>query len=194
MIKKENSSNHRETTSISFQTQPLDSHGEKTITFLYANWYLEVLLRRVSAGHIVFSPFHKVEGKRSLSYDGCDCLLWLWGWEWCSACNGGSGGGLFIVQVVVGVSFLYWNISKTSFKAFVSLSTEGSLPFSAEEFSDLNELRALAELIGPYGESYGFTFSLSASSLHLLLLDLLLFVGVGKCCLSAHHFGLFTMG
>lgn len=79
------------------QTQPLDSHGEKTITFLYANWYLEVLLRRVSAGHIVFSPFHK---------------------------------------------------------AFVSLSTEGSLPFSAEEFSDLNELRALAELIGPYGMKY----------------------------------------
>jgi hypothetical protein len=23
------------------QTQPFDSHGEKTITFLYANWYLE---------------------------------------------------------------------------------------------------------------------------------------------------------
>ena len=37
-------------------------------------------------------------------------------------------------------------------QAFVSLSTEGSLPFSAEEFSDLNELRALAELIGPYGQ------------------------------------------
>lgn len=36
-------------------------------------------------------------------------------------------------------------------KAFVSLTAEGAIPFNAEEFSDLNELRALAELIGPYG-------------------------------------------
>ena len=42
--------------------------------------YLEVFLRRVSAGHIVFSPIHK---------------------------------------------------------AFVSLSTEGQLPFNAEEYADL---------------------------------------------------------
>ncbi|XP_014239900.1 membrane-associated protein Hem [Cimex lectularius] len=36
-------------------------------------------------------------------------------------------------------------------KAFVSLTAEGTMPFSAVEFSDMNELRALAELIGPYG-------------------------------------------
>ncbi|CAB0009496.1 unnamed protein product [Nesidiocoris tenuis] len=36
-------------------------------------------------------------------------------------------------------------------KAFVSLTAEGAIPFNAEEFSDMNELRALAELIGPYG-------------------------------------------
>lgn len=36
-------------------------------------------------------------------------------------------------------------------KAFVSLTAEGAIPFNAEEFSDINELRALAELIGPYG-------------------------------------------
>ncbi|XP_045766160.1 membrane-associated protein Hem [Maniola jurtina] len=36
-------------------------------------------------------------------------------------------------------------------KAFVSLSAEGAIPFNAEEYSDINELRALAELIGPYG-------------------------------------------
>ncbi|KAG1685800.1 Membrane-associated protein Hem [Nymphon striatum] len=99
------------------QTQPQDSHSEKTITTLYTNWYLEVLLRRVSAGQIIYSPNHR---------------------------------------------------------AFVSLSAEGALPFNAEEFSDINgtcisyyfvcrliqrnisslfstELRALAELIGPYG-------------------------------------------
>ncbi|PSN55803.1 Membrane-associated protein Hem [Blattella germanica] len=35
--------------------------------------------------------------------------------------------------------------------AFVSLTAEGAIPFNAEEFSDINELRALAELIGPYG-------------------------------------------
>ncbi|XP_046405356.1 membrane-associated protein Hem isoform X2 [Ischnura elegans] len=36
-------------------------------------------------------------------------------------------------------------------RAFVSLTAEGAIPFNAEEFSDINELRALAELIGPYG-------------------------------------------
>lgn len=79
------------------QTQPQDSHGDKTITMLYSSWYLEVLLRRVSSGHIVYSPLQR---------------------------------------------------------SFVSLSIEGQIPFSAEEFSDVNELRALAELIGPYGIKY----------------------------------------
>lgn len=36
-------------------------------------------------------------------------------------------------------------------KAFVSLTPEAAIPFNAEEYSDINELRALAELIGPYG-------------------------------------------
>ncbi|KAJ8688113.1 hypothetical protein QAD02_023908 [Eretmocerus hayati] len=76
------------------QTQALDSHGEKTIAALYTQWYSEVLLRRVSAGNICYSPNQR---------------------------------------------------------SFVSLSVEGSIPFNAEEFSDVNELRALAELIGPYG-------------------------------------------
>lgn len=79
------------------QTQPQDNHGDKTITTLYSNWYLEVLLRKVSAGYIVYSPLQR---------------------------------------------------------AFVSLTVEGQLPFSAEEFSDVNELRSLAELIGPYGIKY----------------------------------------
>lgn len=78
------------------QAQAQDSHGDKTITMLYSTWYLEVLLRRVSAGQIVYSPLQR---------------------------------------------------------SFVSLTLEG-LPFSAEEFSDVNELRALAELIGPYGIKY----------------------------------------
>ncbi|XP_074604970.1 nck associated protein 1 Hem isoform X2 [Brevipalpus obovatus] len=79
------------------QTQPQDSHGDKTITSLYSNWYLEVLLRRVSAGQICYSPLQK---------------------------------------------------------AFVTLPVEGSVPFVAEEYSDVNELRALAELVGPYGMRY----------------------------------------
>lgn len=79
------------------QTQSVDSHGEKTITFLYTTWYSEILLRRVSSGNICFSMNQK---------------------------------------------------------AFVSLTAEGMVPFNAEEFSDLNELRALAELIGPYGMKY----------------------------------------
>lgn len=76
------------------QTQPIDSHGDKTIAAIYTQWYSEVLLRRVSAGHICFSMNQR---------------------------------------------------------AFVSLTPEGSIPVNAEEYSDINELRALAELIGPYG-------------------------------------------
>lgn len=76
------------------QTQAVDSHGEKTIASLYTQWYSEVLLRRVSAGNIVFSMNQR---------------------------------------------------------AFVSINPEGAIPSNPEEFSDINELRALAELIGPYG-------------------------------------------
>ncbi|XP_041365275.1 nck-associated protein 1-like isoform X2 [Gigantopelta aegis] len=81
------------------QTQPTDSTGEKTITSNYTNWYLEVLLRRVTVnpGQIVYSP---------------------------------------------------------RYKAFVSIFSEGQLPFAAEEYADITELRALAELIGPYGMKY----------------------------------------
>lgn len=34
---------------------------------------------------------------------------------------------------------------------FVDLTKDGAVPFVAQEYSDLNELKALAELIGPYG-------------------------------------------
>nr|MBE5725887.1 HEM-protein [Cucujiformia] len=76
------------------QTQPLDTHGDKTIAAIYTQWYSEVLLRRVSGGNIIFSMNQR---------------------------------------------------------SFVSLTVEGSIPFNPEEYSDVNELRALAELIGPYG-------------------------------------------
>nr|XP_022336587.1 nck-associated protein 1-like isoform X3 [Crassostrea virginica] len=83
------------------QTQATDSfNGEKTITANYTNWYLEVLLRRVTVnvGQIVYSPNHK---------------------------------------------------------AFVTVTTDNNskenLFLAAEEYADLTELRALAELIGPYG-------------------------------------------
>nr|MBE5725882.1 HEM-protein [Cucujiformia] len=76
------------------QTQPLDTHGDRTIAAIYTQWYSEVLLRRVSAGNIIFSMNQR---------------------------------------------------------SFVSLTVEGSIPFNPEEYSDVNELRALAELIGPYG-------------------------------------------
>nr|NVI74282.1 HEM-protein [Cucujiformia] len=42
-------------------------------------------------------------------------------------------------------------IFSTNQRSFVSLTVEGSIPFNPEEYSDINELRALAELIGPYG-------------------------------------------
>lgn len=79
------------------QTQQFDAHGDKTITHLYAHWYLDVFLWRVSAGNIIYSENQK---------------------------------------------------------SFVSLSSEGQLPFNPEEYTDINELQALAELIGPYGMKY----------------------------------------
>ncbi|EEC12517.1 membrane-associated protein Hem isoform X3 [Ixodes scapularis] len=80
------------------QTQPQDSHGDKTIATLYTNWYLEVLLRKVTAGHMCYSPLQR---------------------------------------------------------AFVNLIHDGQqVPFTAEEFSDVQELRSLAELIGPYGMKF----------------------------------------
>ncbi|XP_053147281.1 nck-associated protein 1-like isoform X3 [Hemicordylus capensis] len=39
-------------------------------------------------------------------------------------------------------------------KAFVSIPKEGEQTFSAEEFSDVSEMRALAELLGPYGMKF----------------------------------------
>jgi NCK-associated protein 1 len=82
------------------QSQPADSFtGAPTITAIYTKWYLEVLLRRVSMGQVVYSP---------------------------------------------------------NYKAFVTLvaDTDKQLPLQSEEYADLIELRALAELIGPYGMKY----------------------------------------
>lgn len=77
------------------QTQAKDGMtGDKTLTTLYTEWYLEVLLRQVTVGHIIYSPLQS---------------------------------------------------------SFVSLSTEDKLSFSAEEYTDIRELRALAEVLGPYG-------------------------------------------
>jgi NCK-associated protein 1 len=73
------------------QTQPQDAQGKPTIAALYANWYVNVLLRKTSSGHIWYSPGRK---------------------------------------------------------CFLSKSTN---PFKAEEYSDISELMALSELIGPYG-------------------------------------------
>ncbi|XP_075927847.1 nck-associated protein 1 isoform X3 [Petromyzon marinus] len=39
-------------------------------------------------------------------------------------------------------------------KAFINLPTENELTFNAEEYSDITEMRALAELLGPYGMKF----------------------------------------
>nr|XP_028577059.1 nck-associated protein 1-like isoform X4 [Podarcis muralis] len=41
-----------------------------------------------------------------------------------------------------------------SMQTFVSIPKEGEQTFSAEEFSDVSEMRALAELLGPYGMKF----------------------------------------
>ncbi|XP_012683452.1 nck-associated protein 1-like [Clupea harengus] len=76
------------------QTQPLDSRGNRTITTLYTNWYLESLLRQASSAVIRHCP---------------------------------------------------------TLHCFVNQTTEAEQSFRAEEFSDICELQALAQLLGPYG-------------------------------------------
>uniref|UniRef100_A0A3B3QU91 Nck-associated protein 1 n=1 Tax=Paramormyrops kingsleyae TaxID=1676925 RepID=A0A3B3QU91_9TELE len=39
-------------------------------------------------------------------------------------------------------------------KAFVNLPTENELSFTAEEYSDISEMRSLSELLGPYGMKF----------------------------------------
>ncbi|KAF7240309.1 Nck-associated protein 1-like [Varanus komodoensis] len=45
-------------------------------------------------------------------------------------------------------------ILSPAMQAFVSIPKEGEQTFSAEEFSDVSEMRALAELLGPYGMKF----------------------------------------
>jgi len=83
------------------QSQMVDSHGETTVTTLYTQWYLEVMLRQVSGGSIVFSElrkhFVKVPGHND---------------------------------------------------------QEKQITVNPDEFSNINELRCLAQIIGPYGMKF----------------------------------------
>ncbi|CAP24240.1 Protein CBR-GEX-3 [Caenorhabditis briggsae] len=75
------------------QTQSVDSRNKDTITAFYTKWYLEVLLRRASAGHMIWS-----EHQRSMLAYGQEIL-----------------------------------------------------PVMPDQYSDPQELRALVQIIGPYG-------------------------------------------
>ncbi|ESO00384.1 hypothetical protein HELRODRAFT_101134 [Helobdella robusta] len=80
------------------QSQAVDSfNGEPTVCANYTQWYLDVLLRRIGAGHGIYSENHK---------------------------------------------------------AFISTVVDPQSNFFIEEYADLMELRALAELVGPYGMKY----------------------------------------
>ncbi|KAH9518845.1 Nck-associated protein 1 [Bulinus truncatus] len=86
---------------LSEQSQPIDSNGEKTITFYYTQWYVEVLMKHVLSNHeqITFSPTRK---------------------------------------------------------SLISLthSHAGPTITAAEDYINIQELRALAELLGPFGIKY----------------------------------------
>uniref|UniRef100_A0A8R1DFA0 Membrane-associated protein gex-3 n=1 Tax=Caenorhabditis japonica TaxID=281687 RepID=A0A8R1DFA0_CAEJA len=85
-------SNMMQTTLLQ-QTQSLDAKNKDTISALYTKWYLEVLLRRASSGHMVWS-----EHLRTMLAAGSD-----------------------------------------------------QLAFMPEHYSDPSELRALVQIMGPYG-------------------------------------------
>ncbi|EGT43047.1 hypothetical protein CAEBREN_28853, partial [Caenorhabditis brenneri] len=75
------------------QTQSVDSKNKDTVTAFYTKWYLEVLLRRASSGHMIWS-----EHLRTMLAAGQD-----------------------------------------------------QLSFMPDQYSDPQELRALVQIIGPYG-------------------------------------------
>uniref|UniRef100_H2ZNY4 Nck-associated protein 1 n=1 Tax=Ciona savignyi TaxID=51511 RepID=H2ZNY4_CIOSA len=85
------------------QSQMVDSHGDTTITTLYTQWYLEVMLRQVSGGSTVFSEMRR-----------------------------------HFVKV----------------PNFADSSSTNQPLINAEEYSNSNELRALAQIIGPYGMKF----------------------------------------
>ncbi|KAL4225584.1 Nck-associated protein 1 [Mactra antiquata] len=59
---------------------------------------------------------------------------------------------VFLRRVTCNIGQIVYSPSQ---KAFVSLQQDGAqVPFAAEEYADLTELKALAELIGPYGMKY----------------------------------------
>lgn len=41
------------------QTQPVDSHGGITVCGMYSQWYVDILLRQVSSGNMLYSPNRK---------------------------------------------------------------------------------------------------------------------------------------
>ncbi|XP_028399660.1 nck-associated protein 1 homolog [Dendronephthya gigantea] len=41
------------------QTQPVDSHGGITVCGMYSQWYVDILLRQVSTGNLLYSPNRK---------------------------------------------------------------------------------------------------------------------------------------
>lgn len=79
------------------QTQALDSHGKDTMTQIYTRWYLDVLLRKASICHLVYSEH---------------------------------------------------------LQSFISSSDIVHPTFSPEQYTDTRELRALVQLIGPYGTKF----------------------------------------
>nr|XP_018671569.1 nck-associated protein 1 isoform X2 [Ciona intestinalis] len=85
------------------QSQMVDSHGETTITTLYTQWYLEVMLRQVSGGSTVFSEMRR-----------------------------------HFVKV----------------PNYADSSSSNQPIINAEEYSNINELKALAQIIGPYGMKF----------------------------------------
>nr|CAB3264230.1 nck-associated protein 1 [Phallusia mammillata] len=86
------------------QSQMMDSHGEITVTTLYTQWYLEVMLRQVSAGSIIFSELRRHFVKLPNSHH--------------------------------------------------ESSSSNQPPVNPEEYSNINELKALAQIIGPYGMKF----------------------------------------
>jgi len=84
-------------------SQMLDSRGETTITTLYTQWYLEVMLRNVTNGNNVFSEIR----------------------------------GHFVKTGPLNDS-----------------NSQNQLLVNPEEYSNITELRALAQIIGPYGMKF----------------------------------------
>ncbi|XP_030398655.1 nck-associated protein 1-like, partial [Gopherus evgoodei] len=139
------------------QTQPLDSSREQTLTTIYTNWWVPGLGAAWPGPPDRREPWpgrSRLDSGKSFleslgSGAGSERVVESPSLEVCRNWLDKSLSGM--VQMS---SLCTWRYLSPAMQAFISVPREGEQSFSAEEFSDISEMRALAELLGPCGMKF----------------------------------------